>query len=267
MPIETAQYIDTLQPDWPDGKDPESEGDDHIRMTKQVLKNQFPNLNGAVSGTPEQINNITLNTPWVDNSATAGALSNFRLTNPKSGDGTLANMEQLTPTLEQYNTNPALSLTWQVVMTAIYPIGSVIFNTGTNPATILGFGTWTQRSGTIYGAGDCADGNAYNRNIAPGEHNTDAFWRIQNLHIVGQSLTLAMNPLDPHSHDYDFIANTGSGMQIDATYDAFQKIEQQTSSVSAGTPSGTVSIGTDTYTTGSQFMTPGYAFYVWERTA
>jgi microcystin-dependent protein len=44
MGLETASWIDELDPTNPTPTDPKSQGDDHIRMIKQVLLDQFPDL-------------------------------------------------------------------------------------------------------------------------------------------------------------------------------------------------------------------------------
>jgi hypothetical protein len=64
MPLETAPpitppnaaYIADLNPDWPTGADFPSDGDDHIRGVKNVLKQTFPNLTGPVTLTQDEIN-------------------------------------------------------------------------------------------------------------------------------------------------------------------------------------------------------------------
>lgn len=56
MTVESATYIDTLDPTLPLSGDPKSEGDNHLRLIKQVLQNTFPNLNGSVTPTEEQLN-------------------------------------------------------------------------------------------------------------------------------------------------------------------------------------------------------------------
>ena len=56
MGLEAATYIDGLVITNPDGSDNKSQGDDHIRLIKSTLKNTFPNINGAVTPTEEQIN-------------------------------------------------------------------------------------------------------------------------------------------------------------------------------------------------------------------
>lgn len=58
MGLETNPiYIPDLNPAWPLGSDPISQGDDHIRNTKVVLTNQLSNLGyDAVTATAAQIN-------------------------------------------------------------------------------------------------------------------------------------------------------------------------------------------------------------------
>lgn len=47
MPLESATYISDLVSTNPVGTDTESQGDDHLRLLKAVLKATFPNLGGA----------------------------------------------------------------------------------------------------------------------------------------------------------------------------------------------------------------------------
>jgi hypothetical protein len=47
--------------------DPKSQGDDHIRLIKSVLKNTFPNINAAVNATDEQMNFLVGVTALIEN--------------------------------------------------------------------------------------------------------------------------------------------------------------------------------------------------------
>lgn len=59
MGLETATYIHELDPANPvGGADPKSQGDDHIRLTKQVLQNTLPNVEGEVTVTHTQLNSL-----------------------------------------------------------------------------------------------------------------------------------------------------------------------------------------------------------------
>lgn len=48
MTIEVATYIGDLQPVNPPSTDPRGQGDDHLRLIKQVLQNSFPGLEKAI---------------------------------------------------------------------------------------------------------------------------------------------------------------------------------------------------------------------------
>lgn len=56
MPIEPATYIDDLNTDYPESDDGVAQGDDHLRLIKQVLKNTFPNITGPVTANQGEIN-------------------------------------------------------------------------------------------------------------------------------------------------------------------------------------------------------------------
>lgn len=59
MPVETnPQFIEQLNETWPSGTESISEGDDHLRNVKSVLKYQFPQLGTTIiTATGAQINN------------------------------------------------------------------------------------------------------------------------------------------------------------------------------------------------------------------
>lgn len=48
MTIEVATYVGDLQPAQPPSTDPRGQGDDHLRLIKQVLQNSFPGLEKAI---------------------------------------------------------------------------------------------------------------------------------------------------------------------------------------------------------------------------
>lgn len=58
MALESATYIDELVASNPTSGDSAAQGDDHIRMLKAVLKATFPNLDGAMTATQDQLNAI-----------------------------------------------------------------------------------------------------------------------------------------------------------------------------------------------------------------
>jgi hypothetical protein len=56
MALESAAYVSELVPSNPTGGDDKRQGDDHIRLIKSTLVASFPNINGAVTLTDEQLN-------------------------------------------------------------------------------------------------------------------------------------------------------------------------------------------------------------------
>lgn len=56
MSLETGNYISDLVSTNPLSTDDRSEGDDHIRLLKKVLKQTFPNLSGAANPTQTELN-------------------------------------------------------------------------------------------------------------------------------------------------------------------------------------------------------------------
>jgi hypothetical protein len=59
MTIESATYIDDLDAANPGATDNISEGDDHLRLIKTVIKASFPNITGAVTVTQSELNALS----------------------------------------------------------------------------------------------------------------------------------------------------------------------------------------------------------------
>lgn len=58
MTVESALYPSQFNTAWPQSSDMVSEGDNHIRLTKTVIKTTFPNVAGAVSATDVQLSYV-----------------------------------------------------------------------------------------------------------------------------------------------------------------------------------------------------------------
>jgi microcystin-dependent protein len=56
MALEVATYTSDLVATNPTATDPKSQGDDHVRLTKTVLRNTWPNITGPVTATQAQLN-------------------------------------------------------------------------------------------------------------------------------------------------------------------------------------------------------------------
>ena len=269
MPIETAQYIDTLQPDWPLGTDPESGGDDHLRMIKQVLKNQFPNLNAPVTGTPTQLNNLTSGMVYYAEGVSGNPVAAHWAVEQADNPGDMAVVQHSTPSLSdlKLSNGPQLSVTWGIIMNILYPVHKVIItDNNVNPATTLGFGTWVAVSGAIYGVGAVAD--ATGMSVSWNAGNTGGSYRIQEKHLVSMTKTLSMDKVDDHTHSETHVAPSSTPTvyaRTDALSSGYATV--QTGPAGGHTPSGEVTIGSGTTTSGEIFATPGYGLYFWRRTA
>lgn len=160
----------------------------------------------------------------------------------------------------------------------LYPVGSVYTNVSdsTNPATLLGFGTWTAlASGRVL----VGDGGGYTAGSTGG--SADA---IVVSHTHTATSTFTGNALgahshgvyDPgHSHVYDRLGTPGaciagggtvcsSGTSTSASLTGIS-----IQSASAGTPSGSVSTtvaSSGNSATGAN-MQPYLVVYMWKRTA
>ena len=121
MALETGTFISDLVATNPTGSDPLAFADDHLRLVKSTIKASFPNITGAVTKTHAEINNA------VDQAGTA-----------------------VQPSVMTAAITAAVDSAVAATKSALYPVGSIYVNAGvtTNPATLLGFGTWV-----AFGAG------------------------------------------------------------------------------------------------------------------
>ena len=75
MPLESATYISELVTTNPAGSDAAATSDDHHRLIKSVLRNTFPNANGAINPTPAEFNLLVglTGTIWTSDNDGAGS--------------------------------------------------------------------------------------------------------------------------------------------------------------------------------------------------
>lgn len=152
MGLESATYIDGLVDTNPTASDNANQGDNHLRLIKSVLKATFPNINGAVTATPAQLNTaylplaggtltggltgttatfsgaITATGGVVGNASTATALQTARTINGVSFNGT-ANISFGTDSVAEGATN--LYFSNARARSAISATGSLSYNSTT----------------------------------------------------------------------------------------------------------------------------------------
>ena len=142
MGLETGTFIDSLNSSNPAAGDPVNEGDDHLRLIKSTIKATFPSLSAAVTATHTELNlldGVTANTTelnYVDVAALGTVEASKAVTVDASKDVT--GIRNLTIT-GAFSAGSGI-----VTMSDVYPVGSIYINAAvtTNPATLLGFGTW-----------------------------------------------------------------------------------------------------------------------------
>ena len=142
MGLETGTYIDSLNSSNPTAGDAVSEGDDHLRLIKSTVKATFPNLSGACTSTQAELNlldGVTANTTelnYVDITTLGTVEASKAVTADANKDVTAIRNLTITGALSAGS--------GLVTISDIYPVGSIYINAAvtTNPATLLGFGTW-----------------------------------------------------------------------------------------------------------------------------
>lgn len=178
MPVETGQYLSDLNANFPNTTDAASQGDDHLRLIKSVLKNTFPAVAGPVTGSHTELNAAVASTNnGASKLADAGAHFNTNdtdgLTNPAAGE---VDVECGANTVVKFKSDK--SADFQGTVTAAGPIkgpgtlpigGTIIWWGNTLPDASWGTYAWCNgdtylRSntalfsifGTTYGNGDGA---------------------------------------------------------------------------------------------------------------
>ena len=147
----------------------------------------------------------------------------------------------------------------QAALSALYPVGSIYTNAAvsTNPATLLGFGTWS-----AFGAGRVMVGlDAGNAAFDTAQETGGSADAI----VVSHSHTATSSVTDPgHNHTIGFQNNT-----IDQNAGSSALAKQGTSNTS--TASTGISVSTSISTTGSSGtnanLPPYIVVYMWRRTA
>ena len=242
MGLETGTYIDSLNSSNPTAGDAVSEGDDHLRLIKSTVKATFPNLSGAVTSTQAELNlldGVTANTTelnYVDVATLGTVEASKAVTVDANKDVT--GLRNLTAT-------GTLTVGGNAVATlqVVYPVGSIYINAAvaTNPATLLGFGTWT-----AFGAG----------RVIVGIDSSDTDFDTAQETGGAKTVTLTTSQIPSHTHtlNIDSSENGGSSHQHCLFPDGSSSAESFTTASTGGGASHTN-------------VQPYIVAYMWRRTA
>lgn len=149
MAIETtAVVINDLNPEYPFPNDYISEGDDHIKLIKQVVKNTFPTANTPLTPDfsyfnkqPDYLDFTTRNINGAD--VKILEVQDARITGALAGtdDTDVAVLKQVRDLISTAFRN-------------IYDVGAYwVTDSNRNPSDVFGFGTWVKVTGMLMGSG------------------------------------------------------------------------------------------------------------------
>ena len=243
MGLETGTYIDSLNSSNPTAGDAVSEGDDHLRLIKSTVKATFPNLSGAVTSTQAELNlldGVTANTTelnYVDITTLGTVQASKAVTADANKDVTGIRNLTITGTLT-------------ASIESAYPVGSIYINAAvtTNPATLLGFGTWV-----AFGSGRMMVG--YNA----ADSDFDALQETGG----AKTHTLTTAELPSHNHGYtgQHTGNNSNGLHH----------HSGSSKIAVGDDTNERTSSNTVNSTGSgsahSILNPYIVAYMWRRTA
>jgi len=165
----------------------------------------------------------------------------------------------------------ALSTLKGYFLTTVYPVNSIYINTSsTNPATLLGFGTWT-----AFGAGrvPISANGTYASGATGGSANAI---NVSHSHTIAHTHTWSdtSSGAGGHSHTVDRISGPGSSSGLDwqtsqeLSTDATSSVGDHTHNVS-GTTSGSsnANSGSSGSSGTNANLQPWIGVYMWKRTA
>ena len=241
MGLETGTYIDSLNSSNPAAGDPVNEGDDHIRLVKSTVKATFPNISGAVTSTHTELNlldGVTANTTelnYLDITTLGTAQASKAVTADANIDITGVRNFTMTGTLTVGGNTAA-------TLQAVYPVGSIYINAtvATNPATLLGFGTWA-----AFGAG----------RVMVGIDSTDTDFDAAEETGGAKTVTLTTSQIPSHTHTATLMGNGEDEQQdLPASGDNTNPSRTMTTSATGGGAA-------------HNNVQPYIVVYMWKRTA
>ena len=226
MGLETATYITDLVSNNPLGTDSKAQGDNHIRLIKNVLKTQFPNLgSAAVTTTAAELNKL--------DGATATTAELNILDGVTSTTAELNILDGVTATAAEINLLSGIT----ALVDSVYPVGCIYQSTAaTNPNTLFAGTTWQ-----VFSAGK----------VLAGYNSGDSDF---NAGATGGSKTHTMTVAQMPSHDHSVTAMALTSGSLNTTGSSVKSSSQSLTTSSSGGGSA------------FNIMQPYQVVYMWTRT-
>lgn len=185
MGLETATYITDLVSTNPLGTDSKAQGDNHIRLLKEVLKTQFPNLgSAAVTATAAELNILDGATVTTDELNTLDGVT--------ATAAELNKLDGCTSSTAELNLLTGVTSIYDI----IYPVGTIYESTSSaNPSTHFAGTTWAR-----YGNG----------RVTVGQDTGDSAFNSINDTGGAKTVTLTVNQMPSHVHGYTGVNGTGN---------------------------------------------------------
>ncbi len=230
-------------------------------MSNYTKSTNFATKDALASGNPLKIVKGTEIDTEFNNIATAVATKADLASPTFTGTPTLpTGTVAVTQSSGSNTTTIATTAFVQAAIALLYPVGSIYTNASvsTNPATLLGFGTWTAfAAGRVMVGFDA--GNALFDTAEETGGSADAI-TVSHTHTATVSET-------PHSHTYDDVGRTAFAFGSTSGPD-FNSTQTATSTTTATASTG---ITVSNSTTGSSGTNANYqpyiTVYIWKRTA
>lgn len=296
MSVEVANTIDQLNPSFPRNVDLIKEGDDHLRLIKQVLKTTLPNINKVVTISADKLNNLdkTFSATNANGDVTInGSVTMAANKTMNCGGNRLQNVSNPAAPQDAVTLAYAQSAAFRG---QAWPVGSVYFTmSNQRPEQLLGVGTWVRIAAGRYIVGQGSDSDGRDSINFPNPGKTPGFYKSAlvegNLpphshRVVGQTQA-AGNHTHPYRDRYYVEAETtlwrypyreaipgGTGYNGGAgskgtDNDNDRWLYYDTNTSAAGNHQHGIDFQSQNTGGGARFDTysPGFALYIWQRTA
>lgn len=271
MTVETGiSFINQLNGSYPRSGDLIKEGDDHIRLVKQVLKLTLPNFDRAVNISATSLNN--LNTNFGLESDTTTLRSNFLATASKTYNFSNNQLKGVANPTEDQDVVTLNYLNGGGGAMAAYPINSIYITVDVrNPNAILGFGTWTPFAlgRVLVGSGTGTDSRAETRSFTVNQTGGEFSHVLSTTEIPPHNHTATIAEAGAHAHSYHrFVQNPKP--EIDSrrlSYDNIRNGSERQQTDSSGSHTHTITINNTGGGAAHNNLQPFVVVNMWRRTA